>query len=96
MFVLILHLCSFQTRVESPLKIKPLSHNEYDTFFNFATGKFKRKGELQLSLIEEDKKFKQRKLEMGRLSNTNIFISNINDQNIKNDVISKRLKPNEE
>lgn len=68
-------------------------NDDYDTFFNFATGPFKIKDELQLSLIEEDKKFKQLKLEMGRLSNTNIFLSNFYDQNIKNDAILKILQP---
>ena len=66
---------------------------DYDTFFNFATGPFKVKNNLQLSLIEEDKKSYKIPIEMDRLSNKNIFLSNFYKNDIKNEVILKVLQP---
>tara|TARA_B110000027_G_C16099397_1_gene292371 strand:+ start:372 stop:1856 length:1485 start_codon:yes stop_codon:yes gene_type:complete len=66
---------------------------DYDTFFNFATGPFKVKSDLQLLLIEEDKKSYIIPIEMERLSNKNIFLSNFYKKSIKNEAILKILQP---
>ena len=66
---------------------------DYDTFFNFATGPFKVKSDLQLSLIEEEKKSYTIPIEMERLSNKNIYLSNFYKKNIKNEAILKVLQP---
>ncbi len=66
---------------------------DYDTFFNFATGPFKVKSDLQLSLIQKDKKSYIIPIEMERLSNKNIFLSNFHKNNIKSEAILKVLQP---
>ena len=66
---------------------------DYDTFFNFATGPFKVKSDLQLSLIEEEKKSYIIPIEMDRLSNKNYFLSNFHKNNIKSEAILKVLQP---
>ncbi len=68
-------------------------NSDYDTFFNFATGPFKVKDGLQISLTQDDKKSKQIQLEMNRLTNKNIFLSNYYDQNIQSEAILKILQP---
>lgn len=68
--------------------IDVLMDNDYDTFFNFATGPFKVKDNLQISLIEEDKTYKQITVEMNRLTNKNIFLSDL----YKSDSLRTTLK----
>ena len=54
----------------------PYQNNLYNyTFFNFATGPFKVKSNLQISLSEEDKNSKKIPIKMERLTNKNIFLS---------------------
>ena len=66
---------------------------DYDTFFNFATGPFKVKNDLKLSLIEEKKKSYTIPIEMKRLTNKNIFLSSFHKNNFKSQVILKVLQP---
>jgi len=67
--------------------------DEYDTFFNFATGPFKVKSNLEISLNEKDKNFKKIPISMNRLTNKNIFLSHFYKNTIKNKAILKILQP---
>lgn len=61
-----------------------LVNNDYDTFFNFATGPIQDKNNIEVLLVTEDSKIDKKNIagDIGRLSNKNFFISNIfsNDQ----------------
>ena len=65
----------------------------YDTFFNFATGPFKVKSKLQISLSEEKKNSKKISIEMERLTNKNIFLSAFYKSCNKKNAILKILQP---
>jgi hypothetical protein len=65
----------------------------YDTFFNFATGPFKVKSNLQISLSEEDKNSKKIPIKMERLTNKNIFLSTFYKSCKKKIPILKILQP---
>ena len=67
--------------------------DEHDTFFNFATGPFKVKSNLQISLNEKAKNFKKIPISMNRLTNKNIFLSPFYKHPIKNKSILKILQP---
>lgn len=65
----------------------------YDTFFNFATGPFKVKSNLQISLSEEKKRSKKIPIKMQRLTNKNIFLSNYFKKLNRKNAILKVLQP---
>ena len=65
----------------------------YDTFFNFATGPFKVKSNLQISLSEENINPKKIPIKMQRLTNKNIFLSAFYKSCKKNNAILKILQP---
>ena len=67
--------------------------DDYDTFFNFASGPFKVKSNLQISLIEQGKNFKKIPITMNRLTNKNIFLSDFYKQPYKTKAILKILQP---
>lgn len=70
-----------------------LIDEDYDTFFNFATGPFKLKDDLQILLIEDDKIQNQISIEMKRLTNQNIFLSDLYSRNTKSETTLKILQP---
>ena len=55
---------------------------DYDTFFNFASGPFKVRNNLHLTLIRQEKKNYKIPIEISRLSNKNIFVSNFYKKHI--------------
>lgn len=67
-------------------------NQNYDTFFNFATGPFKVKDALQVMLIDEDQNLKIIPVEMSRLTNKNIYLSEIYRNN-KCNLTLKILQP---
>lgn len=73
--------------------IDVISNKNYDTFFNFASGPFKIKNNLKLSLINSKKNFKKIPIEMNRLTNKNIFLSSFFNSLNKTNSILKILQP---
>ena len=70
-----------------------LINKEYDTFFNFATGPFKLKENIEI-FFEEDSKIKKKiPIEMERLNNKNIFLSDYYKNKDENKSILKILQP---
>jgi len=65
----------------------------YDTFFNFATGPFKTKKFLKVMLVEKSKNSKKIPIEMPRLTNKNIFLSDFYKKNSKSNSLLKILQP---
>ena len=70
-----------------------LIDEDYDTFFNFATGPFNVKGDLQILLIKDDKTNSQIPIEMKRLTNKNIFLSDLYNMNVQSDATLKIQQP---
>ena len=69
-------------------------NKDYDTFFNFATGPFYVKKNLEVLLAEKSERSKKIPIEMCRLTNRNIFLSDIyKKKNIKGDLLVKILQP---
>ena len=66
---------------------------DYDTFFNFASGPFKVRNNLHLTLIRQEKKNYKIPIEISRLSNKNIFVSNFYKKHINSKTLLKVLQP---
>ena len=81
-----------QQRVEESSVDVAIDKN-YDTFFNFATGPLNLKSNLQISLIKKKKISKNIPIKMKRLSNNNIFLSDIYKSSNDNNSILKILQP---
>ena len=67
---------------------------DYDTFFNFASGPFNVNGNLSISLINESGTIsKDFPIEIARLSNKNFYLSNIFGEKLQDKLILKVLQP---